>query len=452
MHTLESLQAGHLTSLSRLKIAEGLSEFPREIFELAETLEILDLSDNQLSDLPEDFGQLKHLKIVFLSQNQFTHLPSVLADCPELSMIGFKSNQIETVPEHALPTSTRWLILTDNRIKQLPESMGDLNRLQKLMLAGNQLKSLPDSMANCVNLELLRISANQLTALPKWLLQLPKLSWLAYAGNPFSQDRHNAAVDLPHLKDRDVEIHELLGAGASGHIHRATCTGETAVTQLLPQQIALKLFKGGITSDGFPDDELQASLQSGHHANLVNVLARYQNGHQQGLGMELIPPSYSNLGYPPNFETCTRDTFDETFRLSIDNIVLIAQQVADVVRHLHAHGLTHGDLYTHNLLIAEDSKILLSDFGAASRLCALSSEEKNQAERLETRAFGCVLDDLLVHCHENDHGSHLHQSLEQLRDECFNRKVAERPNLKNISERLETIRLDALLSHEAIAV
>jgi len=52
-------------------------------------------------------------------------------------------------------------------------------------LAGNNLEKLPMEMAACKNLELLRISANKLTEFPNWLLELPKLAWLACSGNPF---------------------------------------------------------------------------------------------------------------------------------------------------------------------------------------------------------------------------------------------------------------------------
>ena len=50
MHTLAQLKSGQLAGCKRLQLAEGLTEFPREIFTLADSLEILDLSNNQLSE------------------------------------------------------------------------------------------------------------------------------------------------------------------------------------------------------------------------------------------------------------------------------------------------------------------------------------------------------------------------------------------------------------------
>src|SRR5471030_1569407 len=103
MHTLEQLRTGQLKGIQRLQLSCGLTEFPREIFELADTLEILDLSNNALSTLPDDLPRLAKLRIIFCSDNQFTELPSVLGSCAQLSMIGFKANRIRSVPAAALP-------------------------------------------------------------------------------------------------------------------------------------------------------------------------------------------------------------------------------------------------------------------------------------------------------------------------------------------------------------
>ena len=66
-HTLEALQSGELLGVKRLKLACGLETFPEEIFTLADTLQVLDLSDNNLSALPDNISKLKHLKIIFCS-------------------------------------------------------------------------------------------------------------------------------------------------------------------------------------------------------------------------------------------------------------------------------------------------------------------------------------------------------------------------------------------------
>jgi len=186
---LSKLRAGELTGSVRLDLSCGLTEFPCEIFDLADTLEVLDLSGNQLSELPAYLARLKKLRILFCSDNDFTRLPEVLGGCPELEMVGFKANRIETLDETAFPQKLRWLILTDNGIGALPGSIGSCGRLQKLMLAGNRLETLPAEMAACVNLELIRLAANRFTQFPAWLFELPRLSWVGLGGNPWSESQ-----------------------------------------------------------------------------------------------------------------------------------------------------------------------------------------------------------------------------------------------------------------------
>ncbi|MBC7609334.1 MAG: leucine-rich repeat domain-containing protein, partial [Polaromonas sp.] len=111
--TLSQLRAGSLTGIERLNLSCGLTEFPREIFDLADSLQVLNLSDNALTSLPEDLPRLHQLRVVFCSGNRFRELPAVLGQCLQLQMVGFKSNQISSVPAAALPSQLRWLILTD---------------------------------------------------------------------------------------------------------------------------------------------------------------------------------------------------------------------------------------------------------------------------------------------------------------------------------------------------
>jgi hypothetical protein len=223
--TPEDLRDGQLAGARQIKLACGLTEMPREIFDLADTLEVLDLSGNALTSLPDDLPKLRHLRVLFASNNPFTELPAVLGDCESLSMVGFKANRIQHVSGRALPPQLRWLILTDNDIETLPAEIGERPNLQKLMLAGNRLRSLPETMAACSRLELLRVSANRLDALPDWLLRLPRLAWLAYAGNPLNAAREQVALadaPVPEIDWHTLALGQTLGEGASGVTHRAT--------------------------------------------------------------------------------------------------------------------------------------------------------------------------------------------------------------------------------------
>jgi len=391
LNTHEDLRAGKLAGSRRLKLACGLTEFPREIFDLAETLEILDLSGNALSALPDDLPRLHRLRILFCSDNRFTELPAVIGQCAQLEMVGFKANRIRQVPAAALPPRLRWLILTDNRIAELPPEIGSCMPLQKLMLAGNQLQSLPAEMANCTRLELLRISANQLLSLPDWLLSLPRLSWLAYAGNPFCQDAP-VQTEVSQIHWDDLHVSHQLGEGASGVIHHAEWrSGEGA------QPVALKLFKGAMTSDGLPLNEMNACITAGSHPNLILVLGKLA-AHPEaahGLVMALIDSNFRNLAGPPSLDSCTRDVYPAETSFGLDDAIRIALGIASAAEHLHAQGIVHGDLYAHNILHGAEGQALLGDFGAASFVPPDDPLLAKTLQRIEVRAFSCLLEELL---------------------------------------------------------
>ncbi|MEG1118615.1 MAG: leucine-rich repeat-containing protein kinase family protein, partial [Janthinobacterium sp.] len=339
MHTLEQLRAGQLAGLRRLKLSCGLTEFPREIFDLADSLEILDLSGNALSSLPDDLPRLHKLRIIFCSNNLFTTLPAVLGFCPALEMIGFKANRISLVPAAALPSRLRWLTLTDNVIESMPDALGQCVQLQKLMLAGNCLDSLPASLANCHRLELVRIAANRYTTLPDCLFSLPRLGWLAYAGNPYTQARELAALAgtaAAGVAWQRLELAQQLGEGASGVIFRARLDGV--------EDVAVKVFKGAMTSDGLPRSEMGACVSAGAHAGLIPILGTL-DGHPQGalgLVMPLIDAAFRNLAGPPSLESCTRDVYADGLRFSTQQALAISHGIASAVCQLHARGIMHG--------------------------------------------------------------------------------------------------------------
>ena len=70
------------------------------------------------------------------------------------------------------------LYLQNNKIKQLPHSIGDLKNLQTLNISGNNLKELPTTLPGLENLKSLDVSNNKLVKLPKELGNLRTLETL----------------------------------------------------------------------------------------------------------------------------------------------------------------------------------------------------------------------------------------------------------------------------------
>ena len=528
MHSLATLRAGGYqnTGLVKLKLTEHLDTFPCEILDnerhgVANTLEILDLSGTGISSLPVDFGsRLPRLKIAFFSNCKFKEFPRVLAECPRLEMVAFRSNGMtgwakdqnggdHPESDFPFPPRLRWLILTENTLQSIPSSIGGCTRLEKCMLAGNALADLPDALAQCRNLTLLRLAANKLQVLPPWLPSMPKLAFLSFAGNPCAgQGAGEETADgtapgsctspLPYVDWNRIEFHQVLGEGASGIISKGTIRSEATTdsktvslaggdelttANIHEKPVAIKIFRGALTSDGTPYDEMAACLAAGQHANLARVHGqiRWNNdigedgldgrteehltskAFKGGLIMELIPPKYRVLGLPPSFDTCTRDCFvkdgQDANKLSEKDAVSILMGVASAAAHLHGHGIAHGDLYAHNILVSkggkdtsgqfEETHAILSDFGAATMYgSSIDVPSTPSFERLEVLAFGYLVDDLLGLMEapagevENDGCPTMHSARRQLShlfDRCVVPAVVDRPTFAAIHEELKRL-------------
>lgn len=434
--TFEKLCKGELKGSSSLKLSCHLKEFPPEIFDLADTLELLDLSGNALTSLPEGLPALHKLKILFCSDNHFTELPRGLGQCKALSMVGFRNNHIRHVSPEALPPLLRWLILTGNQLAALPSALGHRPYLQKLMVAGNRLKALPDELAHCKNLELIRIAANRFEVLPDVLFKLPRLSWLSYSGNPFCLTEEQTALHNTPVKDipwSSLAVHQKLGEGASGVIYQATWHADT------PIPVAVKLFKGELTSDGLPLSEMAACVQAGIHPNLIAVVGKIKDHPEniQGLVMSLVEARYRNLAGSPSFASCSRDVYANDVRFSFSEVLSIASGMASVALQVHAQGLMHGDLYAHNILLNPQGHALLGDFGAACFKPA-DAAQRLALEKIEVHAFGYLLEELLERCYgEQAMQTHLN-TVRDLRDACLNTDSTQRPVFAEVVGRLRS--------------
>lgn len=138
---------------------------------LVASLQVLDLSRNQLSFLPGDFvSGARQLRYLDLSHNQLFGLPDSILKCTRLLILNVDNNDIE----------------------QLPTAFGRLTGLRKLTASYNALTQLPESIGECQLLEKIRVVNNHITVMPHSLLNLWKrkggaLEELLVDGNPLIQ-------------------------------------------------------------------------------------------------------------------------------------------------------------------------------------------------------------------------------------------------------------------------
>lgn len=380
---------------------------------------------HQLSSLPESMPfYLPNLSILFLSNNEFVEMPAILSQFPSLQMIAFKSNGMKTIhPDVFIPQSPiRWLILTNNHLTALPDSIQHCEKLQKFMLSGNQITHLPppDSVKQWQSLELIRLACNQLSEPPLQLFQLPQLKWVALGNNPFLNESLTPPVSttIRSFEHIDVSAGRLLGSGASGitralelpasQIPLATHTFSNADDALVTVAVKTYHSNATVTSDGTPELERHIAL---HVSNAI-----FQNRSASGfiqvygqcattgsLVMEYLE-DFVALAQPPDFDTCSRDVYpvDETLQCNYSEVCRLIAVVLSALQQLHAQGITHGDFYGHNLLIHPVSKeVRISDFGAAF-FYPRDSEYSSEVELLEVRAFTVLVEEVVNHVWNKD--------------------------------------------------
>jgi serine/threonine protein kinase len=120
-------------------------------------------------------------------------------------------------------------------------------------------------------------------------------------------------------------------------------------------------------------------------------------------------------------------------------LLRIARGIAAAAEHLLGLGIMHGDLYGHNILHGADGRTLLGDFGAASFYQADKGELAKGLERLEVRAFGCLLEELINRCAALDAGSRQLAQLIDLKSDCLSESTEARPLFDEIFRKLSNI-------------
>lgn len=187
--------------------------------------------------------------------------------------------------------------------------------------------------------------------------------------------------------------------------------------------VAVKSFGGTMTSDGSPTSErhlacLTATLQLPALVQVYGqtapaVLAASSGGAGAGGGGDLVMEylhNYRALAGPPSMDTCTRDVYpenDDSTKWTCAQAEAVVTCLLETLVGLHRAGITHGDFYSHNILVSNDENnndnvdstpsVRLTDFGAAY-VYDRNADYAKYIERAELRAFGIWVNEVNQHC------------------------------------------------------
>ncbi|KAK6312622.1 hypothetical protein J4Q44_G00182860 [Coregonus suidteri] len=211
---------GELSSLPNLRAvvarANNLKNcgVPDDIFQL-DDLSVLDLSFNQLTEIPRDLENSKNMLVLNLSHNSIDAIPNQLfinltdllyldlnphpeqqpPDARPATAAASHGSPPDSPPEE-LPENTEQhayqsgglahladVDLSFNDLSRVPECLYTLSSLKRLNLSSNQISELSLCIDQWTQLETLNLSRNQLTSLPSAICKLGKLKKLYVNSN-----------------------------------------------------------------------------------------------------------------------------------------------------------------------------------------------------------------------------------------------------------------------------
>ena len=177
-----------------------LESLPNE-FGSCKQLTYLDLSYNKFTDIPNAlvgniklttlkmgnnslqqdingkvFGFLADLEVLEMQNNMISNLPSLFYFLKKISYLDISYNKIKAFHESISSLKgLKFACLHHNEITSMPSTISDLTKLTVLELNHNLLTDLPSSISNLININRITIHNNNFLKSPNLLQLLPKL-------------------------------------------------------------------------------------------------------------------------------------------------------------------------------------------------------------------------------------------------------------------------------------
>lgn len=145
----------------------------------------LDISGCQLHHLPDSIRHLESLEVLKIHHNHISSLPEGLCELENLKELDVSHNhELKILPENIGQLKhLRKLIIAYDNFDSLPESLGELAELNEIIADHNHLQSLPGSMAKLSNLEVLDVNHNELRELPPCIKKIAGLKYVNFTHN-----------------------------------------------------------------------------------------------------------------------------------------------------------------------------------------------------------------------------------------------------------------------------
>lgn len=182
-----------------------------DILKQIESLKILWLTDGKLKAIPENISQLKNLEELWLDDNELTSFPEAVKQLSKLKYLKLFSNKIKSVSfkKQELPNLI-YIDLCCNEFETFPVQLSVLQNLKRIIIWHNSINEIPRNIKRFKKIEDINLEGNNLTSLPKQFGQLKTIQKLSLRGNNLSDTNIEVVYKLYNLKDLDLQGNNIV--------------------------------------------------------------------------------------------------------------------------------------------------------------------------------------------------------------------------------------------------
>ena len=145
------------------------------------------------------------------------------------------------------------------------------------------------------------------------------------------------------------ELLEEIGKGGMAYVYKARCI-------LLNRIVAVKILRNDLEGDDEFLKRFNAEAQAAASLSQSNIVSIFDVGQDDGY-------HYIIMEYVDG--KTLKEYIAEKGRLNYKEALNIAAQISDALTAAHAKNIVHRDIKPHNILITDDGKIKVADFGIA---------------------------------------------------------------------------------------
>jgi len=169
---------------------QEITDLPPEIGTLS-NLQYLNVSKNSISSLPPEIGKLKNLQWLILEDNNIASLPAELSDLTHLETLDLDGNSSLDV-DVAFQVASKMPFLKElsmNKIliNTLPKSFYSLNNVEKLFLSNTGISTFPTEMGQLYKLKVLDMTFNNIVTIPTEIENMKRLLEIYLGGNQITK-------------------------------------------------------------------------------------------------------------------------------------------------------------------------------------------------------------------------------------------------------------------------